>query len=176
MFDRIKYGISNFIIKKKLKHNRVDRQSFKDFFKNSFLFLILMPEGEKEFHYAVEMLKWYEEQGKSIKIFTHDFRVSLLPAKYHSEVIDYNLKDVNRFYLPAKNLEAKLNGLEFDAVLDLNKEESLFNSLAANLVKARVRVGFRKKNSDMYYNLQVVNSDNNPEMFYKNFLNCLQMF
>lgn len=176
MFDSFKKVITEFIIRKKLKHSRSAKQSFKNFFKDSSLFLVLMPEGEREFHLAVDMLKWYDEQGKSIKIFTHDYRVSLLPPKYHSRVIDYNLKDINRFSLPSKSLETRLHSLEFDAVLDLNKEENLFNSTAANLVKAPVRVGFKKKNSDIYYNLQVADSDNNPEIFYKNFLNCLQMF
>jgi hypothetical protein len=44
------------------------------------------------------------------------------------------------------------------------------------LVNAPVKVGFRKSNSDKFYSLQIDNTEDNPEIFYKNLLNCLQMF
>ena len=176
MFDSIKYGIATFLVKKKLKHKLQDRQSFKNFFKSSGRFLILMPENESHFYYALEILKFFELSGKSFSIFTHDYRVSMLPPKYHEAAIDFGVYEITRLNLPSAKLAKKLHKLEFSAVLDLNKEESLFNSLAANMVKADVRAGFTKNNSDFFYNLQVSNSDNNPDIFYKNFLNCLQMF
>ena len=111
-----------------------------------------------------------------VTLITHDYRVNTLPIKYRQGIIDYGIADLSKFNLPNKRFEQKLKERQFTAVLDLSKEENLFNSLAANLVQSDVRIGFRKKNSDRYYNFQISNSNDNPEIFYKNFLNCLQMF
>ena len=176
MLDSFKQKIACFVVNKKLKHHRLEKRSFKDFLKKSSRFLLLMPENEIHFHHALDVIKFFEVINKDVVIFTHDYRTNLLPQKYRAGAVDFSLEDINRINLPAKKLEARLKQLEFSAALDLNKEESLFNSLAANLVKSQVRAGFMKRNSDRYYNLQVSNSEDNPEIFYKNFLNCLQMF
>jgi ADP-heptose:LPS heptosyltransferase len=86
------------------------------------------------------------------------------------------LIDINKLKLPSKRLEKEFRILKFDVVIDLEKEENLFNSLLVCIVNAPVKVGFRKKNSDKFYNLQIDNMEVNPEIFYKNLLNCLQMF
>jgi hypothetical protein len=100
----------------------------------------------------------------------------LIPAKFRPSVVDFSLEDLSRLKLPTARLKDKLSTLEFNTVLDLNRKESLFNSYSANLVKANLRVGFTKYNSDKYYNLQVANLEDNAQIVYKNFLNCLQMF
>ncbi len=176
MINSIKLKIAYFIVKKKLKHKESEKQSFKDLLKNSYRFLILMPENKIHFNQASEVLKFFEALNKDITVFTNDFRVNLLPIKYRNQSINYGIEDISKLKLPSKTLEGKLKELDFNMVLDLNKEENLFYSLIANIVRAQVRVGFKKNNSDKYYNLQIDNSEDNPEIFYKNLLNCLQMF
>ena len=176
MFDSIKNKIVNIIVNNKLKHLRTDKQSFKNLYKNTAQFLVLMPENESHFHYALNIIKTLSDEGKMVTLITHDYRVNTLPQKFRQGIIDYGIDDLSKLNLPNKKFEQKLKECRFTAVLDLNKEENLFNSLIANLVQSQVRIGFRKRNSDKYYNLQVANSDDNPEIFYKNFLNCLQMF
>ena len=66
--------------------------------------------------------------------------------------------------------------MRFNAILDLNRKENIFCSIVSNLVNAPVKAGFQKNNADKYYNLQIVNKEENPELSYKNYLNCLEMF
>jgi len=176
MFSSIKNRIVHIIVNRKLKHLRMGQQSFKDLYKNTHQFLVLMPENESHFYYAVNVIKALIDSGKMVTLITHDYRVNTLPLKFRQGIIDYGIADLSKLDLPNKKFEEKLKEYQFSAVLDLSKEENLFNSLAANLVQSQVRIGFRKRNSDRYYNLQIANSDDNPEIFYKNFLNCLQMF
>lgn len=176
MFDLIKLKIAHFIVNRKAKHSHIEKKSFKDLLKNSFRFLILMPANEVNFHKAIEVLKFFDKLNKETIVFTQDFRVNLLPQKYRSEAVDFSPIDVNKLKLPSQKLEKKFSALEFDVVIDLEKEENLFNSLLVCLINAPVKVGFRKSNSDKYYSLQIDNKDDNSEIFYKNLLNCLQMF
>ncbi|MGA7719613.1 MAG: hypothetical protein WCA84_00420 [Ignavibacteriaceae bacterium] len=176
MIDLIKLKIAYFILNKKASHNNIKKKSFTNLLKNSFRFLIIMPLKEVPFHKAIEVLKFFDGLNKDTIVFTQDFRVNLLPPKYRSEALDFSIIDVNKLKLPSKRLEKKIKTFEFDVVIDLEKEENLFNSMLVCLANAPVKIGFRKKNSDKYYSLQIDNMEVNPEIFYKNLLNCLQMF
>jgi hypothetical protein len=66
--------------------------------------------------------------------------------------------------------------MQFNVSIDLNRKENLFHSYSANLVKAPLKVGFAKSDADKFYNLQVINGEDNPQISYENFLNCLKMF
>ncbi len=176
MIGNVKEKIAEFIVNKKLKQFASEKQSFKDLLKSSFNFFIIMPENENHFHHAMKVIKFLETLNKNLAVFTHDYRVNLLPQKYHAQAVDFGIADINKLNLPSKRLEEKLKALEYQAVIDLNKEDNLFNSFSANLVRSPVRIGFQKNNSDKFYNLQIVNKEDNPEIFYKNLLNCLQMF
>lgn len=107
---------------------------------------------------------------------TRDFRISLLPQKFHKISIGFGIDDTTKLNLPGKLLCDKLSSLEFNFVIDLNRDENLFYCYAANLVKADFRTGVKTDNSDRYFNIQITGTEDNSEMFYKNFLNCLQMF
>lgn len=176
MIDSIKQQIAHFLVTRKAKDNFVEKKSFKDLLKNSFRFLILMPFNEVPFHKALEVLKFFDGLNKETIAFTQDFRVNLLPQKFRSSAMDFGVLDINKLKLPSKKLEKKFEGVKFDVVIDLEKEDNLFNSMLICLVDAPVKVGFRKKNSDQFYSLQIDNNEDNPEIFYKNLLNCLQMF
>ncbi|OGU84424.1 MAG: hypothetical protein A2W11_10670 [Ignavibacteria bacterium RBG_16_35_7] len=70
----------------------------------------------------------------------------------------------------------KLTSLRFNAILDLNRKENIFCSVVSSMVNAPIKVGFKKSNADKYYNLQISNIEENAELSYKNYLNCLEMF
>ncbi len=176
MLNLIKKNIAGVVVNNSLKHKKTEDISFKDIIKNSYRFLILMPENESHFHHSFSVLQFFDSLKKDFTVFTHDFRVSLLPIKFRRFAINYGIKDISKLNLPSHGLRDRLNEMEYSMVLDLNKDENLFNSLIANLVKSDVRMGFKKNDSDMYYNLQFESSEDDPDIFYKNLLNCLQMF
>jgi hypothetical protein len=176
MIEIIKEKTARFLISKKLKNVTLSEQSFLAVFKRSGSFLVLMPEDEKDFRTSFFILDYVEQLNKSIKVLTKDYRVSLLPAKYRNKSIEIGISDLNKLDLPNNKLTNKLAELKFDGVIDLNRRDNLFYSFVTNLVKADLRIGFSKRDSDKYYNFQIANTENDPEKSYNNFLNCLKMF
>jgi hypothetical protein len=66
--------------------------------------------------------------------------------------------------------------VQFNVSIDLNRKDNLFHSYSVCVVKTRLKIGFVKNDSDKFYNLQIINHEDNPEISYENFLNCLKMF
>ncbi|HKI79707.1 MAG TPA: hypothetical protein VKA26_14295 [Ignavibacteriaceae bacterium] len=176
MIKYFKEKIANFIVNRKLKKKDTNHQSFSKIFQRAFNILVIMPENEEDFNQSMEVLKFLDEQGKHITVFSYDFRRSLIDQKYRPATIEYGLIDVSKLKLPSKKLVNKLSDKSFDAVIDLNRGKNLFCSFSGNLVKSSMRVGFKKSNSDKFYNIQINDNEDNPKISYKNLLNCLQMF
>ena len=176
MFGFIKEKIAGIVVQKQLKNKHLDSHIFTGFFDKAFTFFVAMPEDDHDFNHSLVVLNFLTENKKSVMVLTRDFKVSLLPPKYRAKTIEYNFKDISKLYLPSKRLMDKLTEMQFNASIDLNRKHNLFYSLSANLVQAPLRIGFTKTDSDKFYNLQVANGEDNPEISYKNFLNCLQMF
>jgi len=176
MLENLKNKIAGFIIDSKLKKKSVDTQSFNSVFKNAKTFFIILPEDETDFHHAIQVFNYFESNGKTFSIFTHDYRINLLPAKLRSFAYSFTLKQRTFLKLPSKDLVKILGEIKTDAVIDLNRKENLFFSYASNIVISKLRIGFKKNNSDKFYNLQFANGEESAEFFYKNFLNCLRMF
>ena len=173
---QLKDKIAGFLVKNKLKDFEITEHNFRDFFKKSFNFFIAMPENDTDFGQAFFVLDYLEENRKSVTVFTHDYKVNLLPTKFRQKAIGYNLSDVSKLNLPSKRISDKLEQMRFQAVIDLNRQENIFCSYVTNLIKAPYKMGFVKGNPDKYYNIQVINRSTDAENSYKNLLNCLKMF
>ena len=176
MIESIKNNISRFFISNKLKHNELSEQDFSQALKRSGSFFVLMPEDEKDFRSSFIVLEHLDHLNKAVKILARDYRISLMPAKFRNRSIEFGVNDLNRLNLPNHKLIGKLSEMKFDGVIDLNRKDELFYSYAANIVNAKIRIGYSKKNSDKYYNFQIANNYVESEVSYNNFLNCLKMF
>jgi ADP-heptose:LPS heptosyltransferase len=176
MIDEIKKRIAKVIINRSLKENTGGKRSFTNFYKKSFNILIIMPEDEFDFNHSFAVLKYIEESKKNPVILTYDYRVSLIPAKYRPRVIEHTINDMNKLNLPSKRLIEKISEGHYHAAIDLNRKESVFYGYLFTMINAPLKIGFKKENSDKYYNVQIVNNESSPEESYKNLLNCLQMF
>jgi len=173
--QKLKQKAARFFIQHKLRKSSFTNKSFSSVFNNSNSFLVLMPEDDKDFHCALDILTFLEELKKEIFILTNDYRVSLLPLHFRSKALGHGLKDINKINLPSKGLLSKLLKKKFDAVLDLNRKEQLFYIYISRIVNAAVSIGFKKVLADKVYNLQIANGASNPKISYENLLNCLKM-
>lgn len=176
MISFVKEKIADLFINRKSKSVQFSVRSFGDFFTKSFTYLVLMPDNDTEFHYAIEVLKGLSNHKKHATIFTREFRANLVPIKYRPQVIEYTDKDIGRFNSPSKSLMERLSSMRFNVILDLNIKENLFCSIVANKVNSAVKVSFKRNGSDKFYNLQIITKAENLEQAYKNYLSCLEMF
>lgn len=173
--DLFKEKIAGIITKGRLKQRSFDHQSFSSIIINAKSFLVLMPEDEKDFQYALAIPAHLEQNKKDFSIITYDYRVSILPFKYRAKAISHGIRDVNKIKLPSKKFISTLEKKKFDAVIDLNRKELMFYIYISCTVNARVSIGFTKRFSDMIYNLQIANNETNPKLSYENLLSCLKM-
>lgn len=176
MLEFIKDKIAERFVEKQLKEKHFESHSFSDLLAKAFTYFIVMPADDRDFTYSFEVLNFLAAGNKNAMVLTRDFKVSLLPQRFRARAIEYSEKDITKLKLPAKSLIHKLNEMHFNVGIDLNRKENLFCSYTLNLVQAPVKIGFAKNDSDRFYNLQVINGEDNPEVSYKNFLNCLKMF
>jgi hypothetical protein len=176
MIEFIKDKIAERYVEKHLKEKHSEPHSFTNLLAKAFTYFIVMPAEDRDFTYSLQVLNFLASGNKSAMVLTRDFKVSLLPQKFKARAIGYSDKDITTLHLPSREFVNKLNEMQFNVAIDLNREENLFCSFALNMVHAPVRIGFAKNDSDKFYNLQVVNREDNSEISYKNLLNCLKMF
>lgn len=171
----IKQTAAKIFVQHKLKGHDFNNQSFSFAFKNSRSVLVLMPEDDSDFHFAIDILTYLDKLKKEILIITNDFRVSLLPLPFRGKTLGHGIKDINKIDLPSKGFISKLSKKKFDTVIDLNRKEQLFYIYVSGIVSVEISIGFTKNFADKVYNLQIDNSETNPKISYENLLNCLKM-
>lgn len=151
-------------------------QSFNGCFRKSSSLLVVMPENEEDFNHAVKFVEVLARSNKQIHMLVKEHKVSTLPHKDKYIIIDYGAADYTRLSLPSRKITDLLAGKQFDAVIDLNIGDSLYCSIVSGMARAYYRIGFKKKESDRFYNLQFAVQENNSANSYRNLLNSLQMF
>lgn len=167
--------ISSIVLKYYFKAAEI-ASSFKDFASSSNRYLILLPQSEKDYVQSFEIIETLLAKKKKVSVFVRDFKVSQLSGKYRAEYIDYNAKDINKLSLPSKRLCQIMKEKVFDVVIDLNRDDNLFSGIISNLCRSKFRIGFKKGNSDKFYNIQLINNEPDSAISYRNLLNSLQMF
>ncbi len=135
-----------------------------------------MPKEDGDFYHALTLLKFYLIHKKRITLFLPDHKYNLIPEKEKYRYISFLPQQITKLFLPDKNLIERLQERVFDALIDLNRSEDVFYSAISSIVKAKLKAGFVKGNSERYYNLLFQNKITDPESSYRNLLNSLQMF
>jgi hypothetical protein len=176
MIASLKERAARFIVKKRVPVGEFSQRNFSSIFAKTYSFLVLMPANESDFRFVFPILEYLREQRKNIVVMTYDYRVSLLQPYFKTNAIEHGLRDETKLSLPSKKLLDKVSSMRFDVVIDANREEILYYSYVAKSLNSQVKIGFARSDSDKYFNLQVINKQNDPEASYKNLLDCLKMF
>ena len=136
-----------------------------------------MPDNDDDFKSAASIISFFTELKKNVCLLVRDFRVSLIPHRERTRYIEYGINDFSKLYQPSKRLTDELKHKNIDLILDLNLQENIFCTIAANLIDSKFRICFMRGNSDKFYNFQIINNyENNSAISYENLLNSLQMF
>ncbi len=176
MLEKLRIKMGHWIIRKKFLKPIGSPLNFNQEIKNSKNYLLILPQTEDEIYHALIIADYLLTKDKSITFFLpYKFRNSV--DKYdNSTVISFHEQSKTKLYLPNKNFRNKFSQMNFDIVIDFNRNEDLFMSSLSNIVKSKIRIGFKKSNSDLYYNLLIENTSNEPQTCFNNLLNTLKMF
>ncbi len=176
MFENLKVKLARLIIRRKYLKKNIEPIVFNNIISQSVYFLVILPGSEKEFIHSFELIRFLIIHRKSVTLFLPEHKYNLIPEKERYKFIVFNPLQKTKLNLPDPSLIESLQNKTFDVVIDLNRQENIFFSAVANIVKSRLRICFNKEYSGAYYNFLFADSQENPEVAYRNMLNFLQMF
>jgi ADP-heptose:LPS heptosyltransferase len=85
--------------------------------------------------------------------------------------------EINLFFLPRRDVLSRIQCKQYDLAIDLNLDFHLPSGYICRESKARIRVGFSGRHSDLFYNFQVQTSyAESRTLRYERFAHCLEMF
>jgi len=146
------------------------------FFSDAQSFAVIMPEIPAEFTQALSIPRYLKQKAKRVIVVVHtDLQQSINESDY-DELHTYTSSEQNRYGFPVPSLKEKLSNINADIVIDANLHEDYFSYLITKEISTHFKVGFIKPLSDKFYNVQIAVNSASPEVCYKNFLNCLEMF
>jgi len=94
-----------------------------------------------------------------------------------NNVVEYNQKDLNAWFVPRPRLRQNLKKTTFDVAIDLNTEFELAGAFLCRESNAPLRVSFAKDHADRFFNFQVqTKSAASVTLAYRNLIRCLEMF
>jgi len=165
-----------FVAKRKYFSKKDAIKNYAGSISNAAKVLIVLPTTAEDILKSLDIPAFFVDNKRKV-ILLGDEKLQHVAQEEHSfEIITYDEESFSKFGLPKKELVSKLKNLEFDVVLDLNRDNNLFLGILANIPKSGIIVGFKKNEADNFYNFQIGNNQNNAEISYGNFLNSIQMF
>jgi ADP-heptose:LPS heptosyltransferase len=141
--------------------------------------LLLMPFGRREFLPTIMMIDLLKRQFQedNITVVSSDHGLEAMRMLPRSTFIHVLSSEINPLFLPRSGVLQRIMKKKYDIAIDLNLDLELPPAYICKASGARVRVGFNKKYSDMFYNLQIqrdLSSDRSH--VYDRLVRCLQMF
>lgn len=176
MLEKLRLKMGHWIIRKKFLKPSNSPLNFNQEIKNSKNYLLILPQTEEDIYYSLVIADYLLTKDKIITFFiAYQYKNSV--DKYdNSTVISFHEQSKTKLFLPNKNFRNKFSQMNFDIVIDFNRNEDIFMSSLTNIVNSKIRIGFKKNNSDLYYNLLIENTSNEPQTCFNNLLTTLKMF
>ncbi len=141
--------------------------------------LVIMPLREQVMlptTAVIDLLKRKFPEEK-LTLVTRERDLSLPALLPRSTVLRMVKDDIGFFFLPKKPFLDRLTIHDFDLAIDLNLDLVLPSGYICKESKARVRVGFSRHQSDVFYNFAIQpNPVLNRQEIYERLVQCLQMF
>ena len=174
---RFKVGLLYSRLHFRHKHDRV--MNFTDAITRSRRALVIFPEssldGESASAFLRNLLRKFSSE--KIMVVIRDDQLFTMASAPPMKTLTYSVRDVNKWYVPRRELLQRMENSNFDVALDLNLNLSLTSAFLCKASNAPLRISFAKKNGDQFYNFQVKTKGNNNNKYsYRSLLKCLDMF
>lgn len=163
-------------------HFRTAKDSVQDltgFLQRSKSFLVILPNGYEEAQIAGNTLKKLFDVLKDIDltVVTSGIRGTVLSDKHHSHVVRLSETDINRLFLPRKNVLRRICNRSYDVALDMNLDFQLHAAYICKASRAPIRVGILCPPGEHFFNVHLnLRPSQSPQQMYSQFARCLEMF
>jgi hypothetical protein len=159
--------------------NEVDHiQDLTGFYRSARNILITLPVGYEDAILAGNALRKVREraEGRNFTVVHTSTRSTPLADFPRCEVVRLDPGDINRFSLPTRQLLQRTLQRDFDVAIDLNLDFVLHTAYICKASRAKVRVGFARPASDVFFNVQLNLHRSTPQALFEGYASCLSMF
>jgi hypothetical protein len=179
MFEGLRLKVGLMYSRLHFRHNRDRIMNFTDALTRSRRALVIFPElaldGESVSTFLRYLLRKFSSEGMIVVI--RDDQLFAMASAPPLKTLTYSEHDINKWFVPRRELLQRLESNNFDVALDLNLKLSLTSAFLCKASNAPLRISFAKKNGDQFYNFQVKTKENNSNRYsYRSLLKCLDMF
>ncbi len=119
--------------------------------------LLIMPLKKREFLPTVMVIDLLKRRFReeNITILSDDHgreAVRLLARSYFIHIME---DEIGPLFLPSRSLIHRIRERQYDIAVDLNLDLVLPSAYICRECGARVRIGFARKNAELFYNFQI---------------------
>jgi hypothetical protein len=173
---RLKGGL--FYSRLHFRHNHDRIMNFTDALRRSRRALVIFPESSVDGESASTFLQYLIRKFSSerMMVIIRDDQLFTMASAPPLKTLTYSERDINKWFVPRRELLQRMESNNFDVAVDLNLNFSLTSAFLCKASNAPLRIGFAKKNSDQFYNFQFKTKGNNNKYSYRSLLKCLDMF
>jgi len=174
---RLKVGLLYSRMHFRHSHDRI--MNFTDALTRSRRALVIFPESSLDGESALTFLRYLLRKFSSerMMVVIRDDQLFAMASAPPLKTLTYSVDDINKWFVPRRELLQRMESNNFDVALDLNFNLSLASAFLCKASNAPLRISFAKKNGDQFYNFQVKTKGNNANKYsYRSFLKCLDMF
>ena len=158
-------------------HDRI--MNFTDVLTRSRRALVIVPETSVDSEAVSTFLRYLLRKFSSdgIMVMIRDDQLFAIASAPPLKTLTYSEQDINKWFVPRRELLRRMESNKFDVAVDLNIDLSLTGAFLCKASNAPLRVSFVKKDGDQFYNFQVKTKGNNGSKYsYRGLLKCLDMF
>lgn len=177
MFERVRLKIGISLARFRFRKSRDPIIQFTNAVSRARRALILLPESTGEAPYVHAVLRFFNQRfsGNSLQVVVRRDLAKYVVQNQNNNMILFDESEINKWFLPRKQLLQKVKEGTFDVVVDLNLRFALPSAFLCKESQAPVRISFAKPYADMFYNLQVQTKDPTALGAYKQFQRCMEM-
>jgi len=163
-YAKFRYGI---------KGNKI--VNFTQAFQRARYIVIIMPRVKEQFLVAYDMLKNIPGKYNITVIAMSDYKEYFTVKRYR--YVEVGEEDISIFGLPRKNFVKKIAIFRYDIAVDMSFDFDIFNAWLCQKINAGIKIGFKKKNADLFYNFQLaIGKDTDIKAAYTGMIGSLSIF
>jgi ADP-heptose:LPS heptosyltransferase len=157
MFDTLRRSVGLSLSRMRYRHVRDTVISFTTAITEAERVLVILPLGQSSIGPAGVVLEVLRRHygDENITAVADEMTSDVSRLLPRSTVIRLLVPEVTVFYLPHRDVLARIARRQYDIAIDLNLDFLLPSAYICRESKARVRIGFAGKRADVFYNLQV---------------------
>lgn len=153
--------------------------SFTNAFSAAERVLLIMPMQRREFLPTIMIIDLLKKRFReeNITVVSDDHGREAVRMLVRSQFIHIHKDEITPLFLPRRQVLSRVSQKRYDIAIDLNLDLVLPSAYICKESNARVRVGFARKQSDLFYNLQIQPDPLlDRKTVYDRMANFLQMF